>query len=119
MLSTASVRHRLSPVVEPPPPTEEEFRRLCDFLYRRTGMVFTEAKRYYVDRRVVDRMLATGAASFTSYFARLRSDLQNEVEQFINAFTINETYFYREDHQLRCLTADLLGRRTAAKRRSE
>ncbi len=33
------------------PVTEEEFRRLCEFLYRRTGMVFTEAKRYYVERR--------------------------------------------------------------------
>ena len=29
--------------------TEVEFRRLCEFLYRRTGMVFTEAKRYYVE----------------------------------------------------------------------
>jgi len=41
--------------------SEEEFSRLCDFLYRRTGMVFTEAKRYYVERRINDRMAATGA----------------------------------------------------------
>ena len=41
---------------------EEEFRRLCEFLYRRTGMVFTEAKRYYVERRVVERMQPTQAA---------------------------------------------------------
>jgi chemotaxis protein methyltransferase CheR len=91
--------------------SEEEFRRLCDFLYRRTGMVFTEAKRYYVERRVVERMVATRATSFASYFARLRSDLEGEVEQFVNAFTVNETYFYREDHQLRCLGNDLLADR--------
>ena len=91
--------------------SEEEFRRLCDFLYRRTGMVFTEAKRYYVERRVVERMLGTGAKSFASYFARLRNDIDAEVEQFVNAFTVNETYFYREDHQLRCLTKDLLADR--------
>ena len=54
--------------------TQEEFRRLCDFLYRRTGMVFTEAKRYYVERRVIERIGATGAGSFADYFARLRSD---------------------------------------------
>ena len=89
--------------------TEEEFRRLCEFLYRRTGMVFTEAKRYYVERRFVERMNATGAGSFGSYFARLRGDMEGEVEHFVNAFTVNETYFYREDHQLRCLTANLLG----------
>jgi chemotaxis protein methyltransferase CheR len=119
MSSFVWARRRRSPVIEPAPLTEEEFRRLCDFLYRRTGMVFNEAKRYYVDRRLIDRMLATGAASFASYFARLRSDSQNEVEQFINAFTINETYFYREDHQLRCLTSDLLVERILAKKPGE
>ncbi len=102
-------------MADPPVPvTQEEFRRLCDFLYRRTGMLFTEAKRYFVDRRVGERMAATGSASFASYFARLRSDHGGEIEQFVNAFTVNETYFYREDHQLRCLTSDLLPRRLAA-----
>jgi chemotaxis protein methyltransferase CheR len=98
------------------PVSEEEFRRLCEFVYRRTGMVFTESKRYYVERRIFDRMKAVGAASFASYFARLRIDADGEVEQFINAFTVNETYFYREDHQLRCMTSDLLGERVRAKR---
>jgi chemotaxis protein methyltransferase CheR len=101
------------------PLTEEEFRRLCDFLYRRTGMVFTEAKRYYVERRIIDRMNATGSGTFASYFARLRADLGGEIEQFINAFTVNETYFYREDHQLKCMTSDLLAERLRAKRRHE
>ena len=58
---------------------------------------------------------ATGAGSFASYFARLRSDFEGEVEHFVNAFTVNETYFYREDHQLRCLTTDLLAERLRAK----
>ena len=96
--------------------SEEEFRRLCDYLYRRTGMVFTEAKRYYVERRVLERMSATGSGSFASYFARLRTDVRGEIEQFINAFTINETYFYREDHQLKCLTSDLLAQRIQTRR---
>ena len=91
--------------------TEEEFRKLCEFLYRRTGMIFTEAKRYYVERRVVERMLETHSGSFANYFSHLRADTRGEIEQIINAFTVNETYFYREDHQLRCLTADLLAQR--------
>ncbi len=88
--------------------TEEEYRRLCEFIYRRTGMVFTEAKRYYVERRVVERMVATSSSSFEGYFARLRAGPVAEIEQFVNAFTVNETYFYREEHQLSCLTSDLL-----------
>ena len=99
--------------------TQDEFRRLCEFLYRRTGMIFTEAKRYYVERRVVDRMLSTHAPSFEDYYARLRADMHGEIEQFVNAFTVNETYFYREEHQLSCLTSDLLAARLAVKRRGD
>jgi chemotaxis protein methyltransferase CheR len=98
------------------PLSEDEFRRLCEFLYRRTGMIFTETKRYYVERRVLDRMTDTGSATFPIYFAKLRSDMASEVEHFINALTVNETYFYREDHQLQCLTSDLLGERLSQKR---
>jgi chemotaxis protein methyltransferase CheR len=95
--------------------TEEELRKLCEFLYRRTGMLFTEAKRYYVERRVVERMSATHAPNFAHYFARLRADAHEEIEKVINAFTVNETYFYREDHQLKCLTSDLLTQRIERK----
>jgi chemotaxis protein methyltransferase CheR len=91
--------------------TEDEFRRLAEFLYRRTGMIFNEAKRYYVERRITERMAATSNSSFSGYFAHLRSETRGEVEQFINAFTVNETYFYREEHQLECLTRDLLRER--------
>ncbi len=31
-----------------------------------------------------------------------------EAEQLINIFTVNETYFYREDNQFRCLSRSLL-----------
>jgi chemotaxis protein methyltransferase CheR len=108
-----------SEIDDPPPVTPEEFRRLCEFLYRRTGMVFTEAKRYYVERRIRDRMAVTRTALFSEYFGRLRGDVQAEIEHFVNAFTVNETYFYREDHQLRCLTTDLLDGIVAARPSSE
>ena len=99
--------------------TEVEYRRLCEFLYRRTGMIFTESKRYYVERRVIERMLATESKSFEDYFARLRTNLAGEIEQFVNAFTVNETYFYREEHQLSCLTSDLLPARLKMSARGE
>jgi chemotaxis protein methyltransferase CheR len=87
---------------------QEDVRRLCDFLYRRTGMLFAEDKRYYIDRRLEERIAATGAESFQAYFALLRSDADHEIQYLVNAFTVNETYFYREEHQLRCMTSDLL-----------
>ncbi|MES2193683.1 MAG: protein-glutamate O-methyltransferase CheR [Pseudomonadota bacterium] len=89
--------------------TAEEVQRFCEFLYRRTGMSFTEGKRYFIDRRLEDRIEATGSPSFQAYFSLLRADADHEIEHLINSFTVNETYFYREDHQLRCMTASLLG----------
>lgn len=103
-------------MADPPPLTSEEFRRLAEFLYRRTGMVFTEAKRYYVERRIHERMLANSKPSFAEYFAYLRGSELKEVANLINAFTVNETYFYREDYQLACLTTDLLKERVETKR---
>lgn len=82
-------------------------------------MLFTEAKRYYVQRRIAERMALLDISSFQTYFAYLRSDVDSEIETFINALTVNETYFYREDHQLRCLTTDLLAERLRAKPRGE
>ncbi len=84
-----------------------ELSRLCEFLYRRTGMLFGESKRYYIDRRVADRIGATKSRSFPAYFALLLSQPM-EAELLINSFTVNETYFLREEHQLRCLSQSLL-----------
>jgi chemotaxis protein methyltransferase CheR len=84
-----------------------ELQRLCAFLYRETGMLFGESKRYYIERRLTDRLAATGTRDFATYFGWLRSDAE-ERETLINAFTVNETYFYREEHQLACLSRSLL-----------
>lgn len=106
-------------MAEPITITTDEFQKLAEFLYRRTGMVFSEAKRYYVERRIIDRMAATSNRSFASYFMFLRSETRREVEHLINAFTVNETYFYREDHQLECLSRDLLPELVRSKRAGE
>jgi chemotaxis protein methyltransferase CheR len=99
--------------------SKEEYAKVCDFLYRRTGMLFTEAKRYYVQRRVSERMAFLQIGSFATYYAYLRGDVDGEIEMFINSLTVNETYFYREEHQLRCLSSDLLNERAEAKRPGE
>jgi chemotaxis protein methyltransferase CheR len=84
-----------------------DLQRLSAFLYRQTGMLFGESKRYYIERRLADRFAATGSTEFTAYYGLLRSSA-DERETLINAFTVNETYFYREEHQLRCLSRSIL-----------
>lgn len=92
---------------EPGSLSQQALRQVCDTLYRRTGMAYGETKRYYIERRVSEGIERTGASSFAAYMQALERG-GAEVEQFINSFTVNETYFYREEHQLRCLSLSLL-----------
>ena len=85
----------------------DELRRFCDFLYNRTGILYGESKRFYIERRLVDRMQRIGTGTFSAYMAVVRAG-GPETEQLINSFTVNETYYYREDSQLRCLSRSLL-----------
>lgn len=87
--------------------TGEELRLLTDLLYRWTGMTFGENKRYYIERRVAERLKQTGTDSARAYIARAGLD-PVERQALINAFTINETYFFREDHQFRALGDQIL-----------
>ena len=52
-------------------------------------------------------MAAVGLQNVSAYIALLRSG-GPEAEQLINIFTVNETYFYREENQFRCLGRSLL-----------
>jgi chemotaxis protein methyltransferase CheR len=88
---------------------------LCAYFYRQTGIAFTEGKEYYLERRVAERMQAADKPDFDAYFTYLTTHGGAELQHFINAVTVNETYFYREDYQLRCLTRDLLENCLAAK----
>jgi chemotaxis protein methyltransferase CheR len=96
-------------IVEPDrePLSQDHLRRLCTFLYLRTGMSYGEGKRYFIERRLADGLGRTGARSIQAYLTLLHTD-SVEAEALINSFTVNETYFYREEHQLRCLGRSLL-----------
>lgn len=81
--------------------------RLTELLYRETGMTFGEKKRYYLERRVAERMKRTAITDVARYFLLLDRD-PHERQLLVNAVTINETYFYREDHQLAALAEEIL-----------
>jgi chemotaxis protein methyltransferase CheR len=89
------------------PLTAAELADICAIVYKHSGMVFTEAKRYYIQRRIADLVRSRQAMSVRHYIAMLRGD-PAESEFLINSFTVNETYFYREAHQLTCLSNSIL-----------
>ena len=86
----------------------DEFRQIAVLLHSWTGMIFRDNKHYYIERRVAERIHRTGMPNVGAYLALLPLSL-SERQELINACTVNETYFYREDYQLSALSNHLLG----------
>ena len=99
------------------PITSEEYIRFRDFFYAKTGVQFSENKRYFVDKRVAERARANDCDTFRQYFMFLRSaGSAGELQQLINLLTVNETYFFRENYQLESLVRFALPEIAARKR---
>ena len=78
--------------------TVDEFERFRDFFYRKTGIFFENNKRYFVDRRILQRIEDTKNETFRQYFMFMRLQAsQQEFQQLVNSMTVNETYFFREE----------------------
>jgi chemotaxis protein methyltransferase CheR len=97
--------------------TDADFQKFSEFFYRKTGIHFDDGKRYFVDKRLVERIEATGADDFRSYFIALRFETRGlELQQLVNAMTVNETYFFREAYQFDCMVNDMLAEVVKRKR---
>lgn len=89
--------------------SQQDFLKFKEFFYRRTGISFEASKRYFVDKRLLERIAATGTGTFRGYFSLLRFEASGrELEQLTNLMTVNETYFLREEYQFRCLVDSIL-----------
>jgi chemotaxis protein methyltransferase CheR len=96
--------------------SKEEFCRFQEYFYRKTGIQFEESKRYFVDKRLVERIEATDSGTFRNYFMMLRFEASgDELQTLTNLMTVNETYFFREEYQFKCLVTSILGEITRNK----
>lgn len=87
----------------------EEFQKFREFFYRKTGIRYKVSSRYYVDKRLLERIEATQSGDFRKYFVLLRFQTSCEELQILtNRMTVNETYFLREEFQFECLVNSLL-----------
>lgn len=89
--------------------SQDDFCRFQEFFYRKTGIQFEGSKRYFVDKRLIERIQATDSGNFRSYFMMLRFEASGEELQILtNLMTVNETYFFREEYQFQCLVYSIL-----------
>jgi chemotaxis protein methyltransferase CheR len=90
--------------------SDEEFRLLRDLVYEASGILVRDEMKFVLEHRLAPRLEALGLTAFDAYHRFLRSDLarRQELEAAIEALTTHETYFFREPHQLKAFTDELL-----------
>ncbi len=103
LLRTPGVRARLRP---------EEFRLLRDLINEHAGLVFDDGAMYSFERRLSERLVALDLPGFLEYYKHLRFAVRGaaELDEAIDALTTKETYFFRQDYQLRAFTDELVPR---------
>jgi chemotaxis protein methyltransferase CheR len=98
---------RLSPHAELGP---EEFRLLRDLVYEHAGLHYDDDAMFLFERRLGDRIEALGLDDFYAYYKFLRFNPQGpgELEEALERLTTKETYFFRQEYQLRAFRDQLL-----------
>ncbi len=88
----------------------DEFRLLRDFVYQHCGLNFTEDSKYLLEKRLGKRLQLHNLKSFKDYyyFLRYNPNKDQELSEVIDQLTTNETYFFREDFQLKTFVEDIL-----------
>lgn len=92
------------------PMSPDEFRLLRDFVYQHCGLNFTEDSKYLLEKRLGKRLQHHRLKSFKDYYYLLRynPNKEQELSEVVDLLTTNETYFFREDFQLRSFTEEVL-----------
>ncbi len=88
----------------------EEFRLLRDLFYEHAGLHYDDDAMFLFERRLVDRVEALGLDDFYAYYKFLRFEPRGpaELEEAIERLTTKETYFFRQEYQLRAFRDQLL-----------
>ncbi|RYE84658.1 MAG: protein-glutamate O-methyltransferase CheR, partial [Myxococcales bacterium] len=86
-------------------------RVLLQLLRETAGLEFSTDTSFVLERRLQDRLVALSLDSFDDYVRLLRSPAgRAELEHVLDEVTTHETYFFREEYQLRAFRDELLPR---------
>ena len=78
--------------------TPEQFALFERLIYRKTGIRMQPGKITLLSNRIRRRLRHHGLESFEEYYTLLTAgSLKGELEEFIDAITTNETYFFRTE----------------------
>ena len=93
----------------------EDFKKLREFIYLKSGMFFSDAKLYFVENRVAKRLEALNFSSYAKYLQHIQNP-GNQRELFIlfDQITTNETSFYRNPPQIDAFKNSILPKLVAS-----
>jgi chemotaxis protein methyltransferase CheR len=88
----------------------DEFRLLRDLVYEYAGLHFDDSAMFLFERRLAERVEFLGLEGFYAYYKYLRfsSQGQQELEEALERLTTKETYFFRQEYQLRAFSDQIL-----------
>jgi len=89
---------------------DDVFRLVRDAIYRRTGIWFTDASRYLLQKRLSPRARELSFDSLQKYFYFLQYDprADGEFDVIYDLVTTNETYFFREPAQFTAFVEEIV-----------
>ncbi|MFH0924500.1 MAG: protein-glutamate O-methyltransferase CheR [bacterium] len=90
--------------------SQETFLLLRNFVYEKTGMYYKDTKKYLFENRLYRRIIKGNFKSYEEYYYFLRFDPNNreELKALYEVITTNETYFFRNLHQLESFESKVL-----------
>jgi len=90
----------------------DEYRLLRDLVSERLGLFFGPELRSSLERRLRERLGVRGLDSFADYYQLLKYGTggTEEWDEAAELLTTHETYFFREDYQLRAFQHEILPR---------
>ncbi len=92
------------------PLSEDVFRLIRDIIRDYCGLYFDDGSRYLIEKRLARRVRNHHFNDFRDYYRFIRYDRNSEEElcAIVDVLTVNETYFFREQNQLRAFSDEIL-----------
>jgi len=89
---------------------EDIFRLIRDMIRDYCGIYFDDDSRYLIKKRLSRRVRFSHFGSFRDYYRHLLYDRNRDEElaSVIDVLTVNETYFFREQNQLKTFSEEIL-----------
>ncbi len=86
------------------------FRLLRDLIRDYCGIYFDDDSRYLLEKRLSRRVRNHHFSNFRDYYRFLLYDKNKdeELNSIIDILTVNETYFFREENQLKAFSEEIL-----------